>query len=245
MSTVRIRKEDNRLTVLTASDPDFRVMSDFLSSLEGFSERTGLDIIWRVVDGLKAFSDPFDCAFLNPKFVRIEWIEPDFILSHSEAIMYGFSFSRDQYVLMMSPDMISNVNDIPAFIAQINAGSEAVAGWRVRRDGVSFARIILTRFFNFIVSILFRIKINDINTCMALVSPKVVSYLLEPPRDCPSPAIYTAISMRDNISEVPIFVSEYPNKSSTYDFGMRFKVGLGRLKEIISFFWWQIRRSDA
>ena len=235
----------SRLTVLTASDPNIEVMMDFLRSLEIFSEQTGLAILWRVVDGLNAFSSSFDYSVFGADSVQVDWVFPDRTLSHAEAIMHGFALSRDEFVLMMSPDMNLNVTDIPSFLDGIRSGSAAVTGWRVQRNGVPLIGRALTWLFNGLVRLLFKLKINDINTCIALVSPKVVSCLLDSPRDCPSPALYTAILLRDEISQVPINVVEHPAKISTYSIGMRFRVGVVRLREVVSFLFWRMRRGDA
>lgn len=233
------------LTVLTAADPNMEVMRAFLLSLEGFSLKTGQEVVWRVVDGLKAFSPSFDVSIFESKLVHVDWVSPSCVLSHAEAITYGFSLSRGDFVLMMSPDMTSNVADIPDFVDKMDEGAAAVAGWRVKRSGVSFTRRALTKVFNGFAKVLFKLSINDVNTCMALVSPKVTSYLLEAPRDCPSPALYAAYMLRNEISEVPITVNEYPGRASTYSLSVRFKVGIGRLREIIAFFFWCIRGNNA
>jgi len=233
------------LTVLTASEPNIEVMRGFLESLETFSQQSGVTILWRVVDGLKAFPSSFNCSVFNAELVHIDWICPGRALSHAEAIMHGFALSREGYVLMMSPDMSLNVADIPAFIDEIRGGATAVAGWRVKRNGISCIRRLLTKVFNGFVRALFKLKINDINTCMALVSPKVVDFLLDAPSGCPSPALYTAILLRDEISQVPINVPEHPAKESTYSIGGRAKVGMERLREVVSFlFWMESGRND-
>ena len=202
-------------------------------------------ILWRVVDGLRAFSPYFDPAVFQGVSVGVDWITPDRALSHAEAIMHGLALSRGDYVLIMSPDMSPNVADIPAFLDEIDGGAVAVAGWRVQRNGISFIRRALTRLFNNLVRVLFRLKINDVNTCMALLTPKVVSFLLDAPPDCPSPALYTALSLRDEISEIQINVTENPVKNSTYNLRMRFMVGVGRLREVCSLLVWMRRGRGA
>lgn len=233
-----------KLVVLTASDGDHDVMAAFLDALERYADESGKAIVWRVVDAIKAYEQVPPGLRAAIGSVQLDWIEPEGPLSHADAIIYGFSFSRDERVLMMSPDMVANIKDIPYFFDAMKGGAEIVAGWRSSRSGVSITRKTLTTIFNVIAKVIFRLPVRDFNTCMALVSPRAVDCILSAPVDCPSPPLYLACKLRDRISEVPIKVYEIPGKKSAYTVKTRLFVGIGRLKEIFAFIKWVAARGE-
>lgn len=231
------RDEDNRLVILTTSDADFAVMCAFGQALSDMASGR-MRILWRVVDGLQVYKGlPPDLADAAQD-MDVAWHDPGQSLSQAEAIFYGLGFSRGARVLLMTPDMIANIQDIPAFIEKMEEGFDVVAGWRVSRIGISRVRLALTRLFNVMAKRFFRLPIHDFNTCMGLLSPAAVESLVCPPEGCPSAALNTACTFRGSLSEVPITVHEIPGRKSAYTIRMRMALGVMRLKEMMRFYAW-------
>lgn len=238
----------NRLVVLTPADPDKTIMHSFAMKLDALSATSHIKIIWRVVDSLNVFGSAQENSFsFAPTFFSMDLVSSSTTMSHAESIIYGFSLSRGEFVLMMSPDMEDNIKDIPIFVDLLEKGHEAVAAWRFVRLGVPYYRVLMTNMFNFLAKSLLRLPIHDVNTCMALASPRILECILNAPRDCPSPALYTAYKMKEKITELPIVVREIPNRKSTYFFSLRLRIGLERLRELFAFLLWvrRVRGSRA
>lgn len=239
-------KPIKRLVVLTSSDTEMWVMTSFSRKLELFARHWGGELVWRVVDGLNAYNERPDAEFVHLERVHLDWIAAPKVFSHADSIIYGLSLSDGDYVLMMSPDMEGNIEDIPDFMNALtsDASIRIAAGYRVSRLGIPVARMYLTVLFNNIVRCLFRLSVRDVNTCMALISPDALKCMMQAPGDCPSPALYTARKLRKNITEIPIIVRELPGRKSNYTARTRILVGLDRLKEVFLFALWLVRSED-
>ncbi|WP_162925857.1 hypothetical protein [Isoalcanivorax indicus] len=241
------------LVILTTSDADLTVMCAFAEALsealskplneplnelpsESANETHG--VVWRVVDGLQAYPGaPAEvCAALHG--LALDWQDPGRPLSQAEAVFFGLRASRGTRVLLMAPDMIDNIRDLPRFLEKMDQGFEVVAGWRASRVGISALRRMLTVSFNRLVARLFSLPLHDINTCMGLMSGKVVDSLVDAPEGCPSPALNTACTFRDRLAEIPITVREIPGRKSAYTVRTRFAIGVMRLREVIRFRAW-------
>lgn len=234
----------SRLVVLTGADPDLLIMHSFFRELDDFASNLDIEVVWRIIDGLKAYPSSFSGFDFAANSVRVEWNSPYAALSHAEAIAYGFFLSQAEFVVMMSPDMVGNIKDIPNFILEIKNGASIVAAWRKKRNGVSILRVALTKVFNGFAKTVFGLSVHDVNTSMALVSPAAISFFLNVSDDCPSPALHTARTLKREIREVPITVDEFPGKTSVYSTGMRIRVGIKRVKEIFLYYLWSFSRRD-
>lgn len=243
MSSGNAGKLIKRIVVLTGSDADIWVMKSFSQKLERFAWRWDGELVWRVIDGLNAYDRCPDTEFVHLEKVRLEWVATPEGCSHADSIAYGMSLSVGEHVLMMSPDMEGNIEDISDFMkALVSDGSIAiVSGRRVSRIGVPVSRRYLTGLFNNIVRCVFRLSVRDVNTCMALLSPEGLNCIMQTPQDCPSPPLYTARKLRRNIKEIPITVRELPGRKSNYTARQRIFVGLGRLREVFLFALWVVR----
>lgn len=232
------------LVVLTTSDADPGVMRDFAEALAKMS-RQKIKVLWRVVDGLQAYQAlPPDVAEAAQD-MELAWHDPGRHLSQAEAVFCGLRLSRGARVLLMTPDMIGNVDDIPRFAERLDAGYDVVAGWRASRSGVPAIRRGLTRIFNAMAMWLFRLPIQDFNTCMGGLSSQAVLSLIDPPPGCPSPALNTACRFRESMCEIPISVAEIAGRQSAYTVRSRVAVGVMKLKEMLRFFFWRRSRGGV
>lgn len=228
---------EDQLVVLTTADADLAVMAAFAGRLERLANTIGRNVLWRVVDGLKAYEGP--PTALAGLAIALDWVTPEQPLTQAAAIVHGFALSRQRTVIMMAPDMLDNVDDIPAFLARNAEGYEIVAAWRVSRPGVPFLRRVMTVSLNHVMKVLFRLPVHDFNTGMALLSPSAMNHLLSAPPRCPAPELFLACSFRAFTSEVPVVMGEIPGKKSAYSVPMRIWLGILRLGQIIGFLVWQ------
>jgi dolichol-phosphate mannosyltransferase len=82
-------------------------------------------------------------------------------LGLTEAMRTAFRLARGEYVLFLPADLESDPEeDIPALLAKLNEGYDAVSGWRQgRRDGKIFA----STFANVVTRRLFGLQVHDLN----------------------------------------------------------------------------------
>lgn len=80
----------------------------------------------------------------------------------SVALQTGFDCSSGNIIVTMDADLQDNPGDLPKLLQKIESGADLVSGWKkIRRDPIS--KVLPSRVFNGMVSILLRIKIHDVN----------------------------------------------------------------------------------
>lgn len=80
----------------------------------------------------------------------------------SAALSAGFDIAKGDIIITMDADLQDDPKEIPRFIEKINEGYDLVSGWKFkRRDPLS--KTIPSKFFNFLTSVLTKVKIHDIN----------------------------------------------------------------------------------
>ena len=91
----------------------------------------------------------------------------------SAALSVGFEKAQGSVVITMDADLQDDPSEIPALVKRINEGFDLVSGWKkVRQDPIS--KIIPSRFFNFVTSLLTGIKIHDFNCGLKAYRKEVV-----------------------------------------------------------------------
>jgi glycosyltransferase involved in cell wall biosynthesis len=91
----------------------------------------------------------------------------------SAALSVGFEKAQGKVVITMDADLQDDPSEIPALVKRINEGFDLVSGWKkVRQDPI--AKIIPSRFFNFVTSFLTGIKIHDFNCGLKAYRKEVV-----------------------------------------------------------------------
>ena len=81
----------------------------------------------------------------------------------SAALMAGFREAGGDIVITMDADLQDNPKEIPAFIEQIEAGFDLVAGWKKNRNDPLEKRLA-SRLFNFVVRKVSGVALHD-NNC--------------------------------------------------------------------------------
>ncbi len=78
------------------------------------------------------------------------------------ALSAGFAAARGDLVMTMDADLQDNPQEIPRFLAEIDAGVDVVSGWKkVRHD--PWHKVLPSRVFNYLVSKLTGVHLHDHN----------------------------------------------------------------------------------
>ncbi len=78
------------------------------------------------------------------------------------ALSAGFEAARGDLVMTMDADLQDNPQEIPKFLAKIDAGADVVSGWkRVRHD--PWHKVLPSRVFNWLVSKMTGVHLHDHN----------------------------------------------------------------------------------
>ncbi len=94
------------------------------------------------------------------KAVRVITFRKNF--RKSAALAAGFGKARGKILITLDADLQNLPEDIPKMVARLEEGYDLISGWRInRRDPLS--KIIPSKIFNKITSLLTGIKIHDFN----------------------------------------------------------------------------------
>ncbi len=80
----------------------------------------------------------------------------------SLALMQGFDIARGEIAITMDADLQDRPENIPLFLEEISKGHDLVCGWRKHRKDES-SRRYLSKIFNFLIVMIFKCKVHDIN----------------------------------------------------------------------------------
>ena len=77
------------------------------------------------------------------------------------ALMAGFDHSVGRIVVPIDADLQNDPADIPALIAQIDAGADVCSGWRRQRQDNTLLRIVPSVVANRLISLISGVRLND------------------------------------------------------------------------------------
>lgn len=101
-------------------------------------------------------------ASLQKKDKKVKIIKLRGNWGKSIALQAGFEETKGEIIITLDADLQDNPREIPRFLKKLDEGYDFVSGWKkVRLDPRT--KVILSRIFNHVVSILSGIKIHDIN----------------------------------------------------------------------------------
>lgn len=115
-------------------------------------------------------------ASLNKQNSRVKIIKHRGNFGKSAALQAGFEHSKGEIIITMDADLQDNPSEIPNFLDQIEKGYDMVSGWKKTRHD-PLEKVIPSRIFNFIVSLLTGIKIHDTNCGFKAYKRSVVQNL--------------------------------------------------------------------
>lgn len=80
----------------------------------------------------------------------------------AEALTFGFQKAKGDYIVTLDADLQDKPKEIPKLLEKVKKGYDLVCGWRVnRRDSV--LKVLSSKIFNFLVSLLWGLKLHDYN----------------------------------------------------------------------------------
>lgn len=115
-------------------------------------------------------------ASINKQNSRVKIIKHRGNFGKSAALQAGFEHSKGEIIITMDADLQDNPSEIPNFLDQIEKGYDMVSGWKKTRHD-PLEKVIPSRIFNFIVSLLTGIKIHDTNCGFKAYKRSVVQNL--------------------------------------------------------------------
>ena len=80
------------------------------------------------------------------------------------ALKAGFDFASGEIIISMDGDLQHDPEEIPQFIAKIDAGYDVVSGWRFERTDNWLTRQLPSRIANWLMSKIARVEIHDFGT---------------------------------------------------------------------------------
>jgi hypothetical protein len=234
-------------TILTTADPDIELLEKFSLGVFQHASAQGRSVSLIIVDAIGGYENPpqFIPLFLKQySSHKIKWIEYTGSNDKTSASEAALKWVNDPPVILMDPDMLDNLKDIPSFLEAHNGGAEMVFSWRVHREGLSWGRRLLTFTFNIIVRVMFRLPIHDINTPMVSLSANTLNLLFSI-RDKLDERISNRLggahALLGQLAEVPISTREIEGRASTFSAWMLICVGLSWLKDLVLFWFLEER----
>ncbi len=167
---------------------------------------------------------------LNQKNPRFHCISFRRNYGKSAALSVGFKAAKGKYVITMDADLQDDPEEIPNLLKKLNEGYDLVSGWKRQRfDPIT--KVIASRIFNFVTSIVSGIRLHDFNCGLKAYRNAVVKRLDvygEMHRYLPVLAYWDGFS----VTEIP--VKHHPRKFGKTKFGAgRFLKGFLDLLTVI------------
>lgn len=91
----------------------------------------------------------------------------------SAALQCGFTKVTGEAVFTMDSDLQDNPKEIKPFLRKLEEGYDLVSGWKKKRHD-PLGKRIASRFFNFVTSCIFKIKLHDFNCGFKVYRREVV-----------------------------------------------------------------------
>lgn len=94
----------------------------------------------------------------------------------AEALTLGFRKAKGDYIVTLDADLQDRPSEIGKILKEINKGWDLVSGWRKDRKD-SFQKVVTSKFFNFIASTFWGLKLHDYNCGLKVYSKDAVKHL--------------------------------------------------------------------
>jgi len=94
----------------------------------------------------------------------------------AEALTLGFTKAIGEYILTIDSDLQDRPDQIEKLIKKAKEGWDLVSGWRKNRKD-PFAKNISSKFFNFVSSFFWGLKVNDLNCGLKLYKAEAAKSL--------------------------------------------------------------------
>ena len=137
-------------------------------------------------------------------------------LGKSAVLAVGFAHTNGDIIITLDADLQDDPQNIPALIDKLHEGYDVVVGWRRHRRDV-WHKLLLSRVFNTVVSMVSGIPIHDFNVGLKCYTRQVIREIKlygELHRYTP----LLAHARGFTVAEIPI--TQYPRKYGSSKFGI-------------------------
>ncbi|MFH1593609.1 MAG: glycosyltransferase family 2 protein [Candidatus Omnitrophota bacterium] len=122
-----------------------------------------------------------DCTLDSLKKIQLSHSDVKIVdltrnFGQTAAIAAGFHISNGSIVITMDGDLQNDPTDIPRFLEEIEKGFDVVSGWRRKRMD-PFARRILSKLANCLISMVLGVKLHDYGCAIKAFRKGVVKNL--------------------------------------------------------------------
>src|SRR6185437_9204480 len=94
----------------------------------------------------------------------------------ADALAYGFYHAKGDTIITMDADLQDKPSQLQKFVDKHNEGADVVCGWRKdRKDRQKM--VVISRFFNYLIGVIFGLKLHDIDCGFKLFSKEAVEKL--------------------------------------------------------------------
>jgi glycosyltransferase involved in cell wall biosynthesis len=91
----------------------------------------------------------------------------------ADALAYGFFHAKGDIIITMDADLQDKPSQLQKFIDKHNEGVDVVCGWRKERKDKQ-KMVIMSKLFNYLIGILFGLKLHDIDCGFKLLTRAAV-----------------------------------------------------------------------
>jgi glycosyltransferase involved in cell wall biosynthesis len=152
-------------------------------------EESILPLINEIRKAIKPLNKPYEVIFVDDgstdgslKIIkdaakvdnRLKFISFRKNYGKSAALQVGFKAATGDAIITMDADLQDDPDEIPSLVAKLNEGYDVVSGWKKDRKDPFFGKIIPSKIFNFVISILAGVKIHDFNCGLKAYKKKLV-----------------------------------------------------------------------
>ena len=151
---------------------DYSVIVPLLNEEESLTELHS-----RIIEALSKLSQNYEIIFIDDGStdksynilqlikskddkVRIFQFQKNY--GKSSALNLGFSEARGEIVITIDADLQDDPMEIPLLVSKLNEGYDVISGWKKQRKD-PLSKIIPSKIFNLVTSLLTGIKIHDFN----------------------------------------------------------------------------------
>lgn len=94
----------------------------------------------------------------------------------ADALAYGFYHAKGDVIITMDADLQDKPSQLQKFVDKYNDGADVVCGWRKERKDKQ-KMVVISRFFNYLIGVMFGLKLHDIDCGFKLFSKEAVEKL--------------------------------------------------------------------
>ncbi len=94
----------------------------------------------------------------------------------ADALAYGFFHAKGDTIITMDADLQDKPSELHKFVAKHKEGFDVVCGWRKNRKDKQ-KMVVISKFFNYLIGIVFGLKLHDIDCGLKLFSKEAVEKL--------------------------------------------------------------------